>query len=228
MNELLFTVYILTVSTASIIALALGREALSGLICIQAVLVNLFVTKQITLFGLTATASDALAVGITLCLNLLQEYYSKQAAQRALFISFFGALFYVCTAYLTIAYTPAVTDTMSLHLQALLMPAPRLIAASLGTYALVQYLDLLLYAFLKEYFHHRFFMLRNYCTLIISQFMDTVIFSFLGLYGINESFRSLNTLTAIIITSFIIKLLVIALAVPFIALTRTFNRYDHS
>ena len=228
MNELLFILYILTVSVANIIALRLGKEALVGLVCIQAILVNLFVTKQITLLGLTATASDSLAVGITLSLNLLQEYYTKEAAKRTLYISFLGCLFYVCTAYLTIAYTPALTDTMSPHLCIMLLPAPRLIAASLATYGIVLSLDLLLYGLLKNYFHNNFFMLRNYCTLLITQLIDTVLFTFLGLYGINESFSSLETVTPIIITSYSIKLMVIALTVPFITLTRTFNRHSHS
>ncbi|MBA2306824.1 queuosine precursor transporter [Candidatus Dependentiae bacterium] len=228
MNELLFTVYILTVASANLIALALGKEALIGLVCVQAILVNLFVVKQITLLGFTATASDGLAVGITLSLNLLQEYYTKSAAQRALYISFLGCLFYVFTAYLTMAYTPSATDTMSSHLTALLVPTPRLIAASLSTYGIVQYLDVLLYGLLKRTFNHRFFMLRNYCSLMITQLMDTVLFSFLGLYGIHESFTSLHTLFSIIITSYAIKLMVIALAVPFITVARTFKRYTHS
>ena len=93
LNELIFLSYICVVSGASLIALALGKEALVALICVQAVLVNFFVTKQITLFGLTATASDALAVGATLALNLLQEYYQKPVARKAIWISFFAHFF---------------------------------------------------------------------------------------------------------------------------------------
>ena len=122
MNELIFIVYILVVSIAAIIASKWGKDALVGLICVQAVLMNLFVIKQITLFGLTATASDALAVGTTLSLNLLQEYYQKSAAQRAIWISFFCSLFYTGIALLHLAYIPAPTDTSSAFFAALLTP----------------------------------------------------------------------------------------------------------
>ncbi len=89
MNELIFLGYILAVSSAALLALRFGKEGLIGLICVQAVLVNLFVTKQISLFGFTATASDAMAVGITLTLNILQEYFQKATALKAIWISFF-------------------------------------------------------------------------------------------------------------------------------------------
>lgn len=225
MNELLFVAYIFIIAATHLTALFYGKEALIGLTCIQAILVNIFVTKQIILVGLTASASDALAVGISLSLNLLQEYYSKEVAKRALFISFLGCLFYIATVLLTLAYSPAPTDTASVHLEALCRPVPRLVVASLITYGIVQYIDLFLYASLKRLFGTRFFMLKNYSSLIIVQFIDTFLFSFLGLYGINKSFSSLETLLQIGITSYIIKLIVIAIIVPFIAGTKTLLRY---
>ncbi|MBA3751349.1 queuosine precursor transporter [Candidatus Dependentiae bacterium] len=224
MNELLFLCYIFTVATASIIALRLGKEALISLICIQAILTNLFVTKHITLLGLTATASDGLTIGIMLSLNLLREYYTKEIAQQAIFLSFLGALFYTCISFLTLSYIPAVTDTASAHFTALLTPMPRLVAASLFVSVSVQYLDLILYSFLNKLFHKRFFILRNYLTLTFTQFIDTILFTFVGLYGINESFTKMNTLFDIIITSYSIKLLVILIAVPFIKIANTFSR----
>jgi len=63
-NELIFLGYILTVSTATLVALRLGKEYLMGLIGSMVILANLFVLKKITLFGFTATASDAHSEGI--------------------------------------------------------------------------------------------------------------------------------------------------------------------
>ena len=92
MNELIFIGYIVIVSVASLIAARFGKEALIALISVEALLLNIFVLKQITLFGLTATAADALAVGSSLALNLFQEQYDKKTAQKAIWISFFCAL----------------------------------------------------------------------------------------------------------------------------------------
>ncbi len=222
MNELIFLGYILIVSLASIIAARAGKEALIALISVEALLLNIFVLKQITLFGLTATASDALAVGATLALNLLQEQYDKKTAQTAIWVSFFCALFYTIITLLHIAYAPAATDTVSPLFRALLLPTPRIIIASLSVYALVQNIDAYLYAYLKKNFEDISFVIRNYTSLLISQLIDTILFTFLGLYGINEGFSDLRTLFDIMIISYTIKVLIILIAVPFVRFAKSF------
>lgn len=226
LNEFIFVGYVITVSGASLIALSLGKEALTALICLQAVLVNFFVTKQITLFGLTATASDALAVGTTLALNLLQEYYHKTAARKAIWLSFFCSLFYTLISLFHLGYTPATTDTSAEAFDILLAPMPRIVIASLTVYLSVQYIDSALYGYLRAKLQDQHFILRNYGSLAVSQFIDTVLFSFLGLYGINESFSNLKTIIDIILISYIIKLLVIGIAVPFVRATKTLFRLE--
>ncbi len=221
MNEIIFLGYILAVSSAALLALRFGKEGLIGLICVQAVLVNLFVTKQISLFGFTATASDAMAVGITLSLNILQEYFQKAAALKAIWISFFCALFYTVMSILHSAYTPAATDLTSELFKTLLTPMPRLVIASLISYLIVQYSDTTLYGILKSRFGSRYFVARNYGSLALTQLLDTILFTFLGLYGINESFSNLSTLFDIMLVSYIIKVVVILLAVPYVRVART-------
>ncbi len=223
LNELVFLGYIFVVSSGALLALRFGKEGLVGFICVQAVLVNLFVTKQITLFGFTATASDALAVGITLSLNLLQEYFQKPAAIKAIWVSFYCALFYTVLSLLHITYIPALTDTSSTLFQTLLAPMPRLVGASLVTYLIVQFTDATLYGLLKSFFKDHYFVARNYATLALTQLLDTILFSFLGLYGLNESFSQISTLIDIIVVSYIIKLVVIFIAVPYVRLARTFK-----
>lgn len=222
LNELLFAGYVCIVSIASICALRLGKEALIALICLQAVLANLFVTKQIILFGFTATASDALAVGSALALNLLQEYWQKAIAIKTIWLSFFCSLFYTIICLFQLAYAPAATDTSSQAFIELLSPMPRIVIASLCIYLVAQHLDSALYAYFGKQLSGRHFILRNYSSLAIGQLVDTILFSFLGLYGINESFSSLKTLFDIIVVSYIIKLLVILIAVPFVRVTKSF------
>ena len=219
-NIILFFISIFCVSSASLIALKLGKQALIGLICVQTLLVNLFVCKEITLFGFSATASDSLAVGITLSFNLLQEYYGKLEAQKTIWVSFFCSLFYIIMGLLHLSYIPAPQDSSSEHFEALLSPMPRVVAASLVVFILAQNLDTLLYGFLSNRFKTRFFILRNYGSVAITQLVDTVLFSFLGLYKLNGHFMHLSTIFEIIIISYTIKLIVIAVATPFLALSK--------
>lgn len=221
-NELIFLGSIFAVSTAALAALRLGKDYLVGLISTMAVIVNLFVIKQITLFGFVATASDALAVGITLGLNLMQEYYGKQAALKTIWVGFFCALFYCLMSFIHLSYLPSSFDTSSPHYQALLSFMPRTIIASLSVYLIVQRIDAQLYGFLKKYFESRYFVLRNYGTLAFTQLLDTILFSFLGLYKMHAGYSSLSIIFEIIMVSTLIKLTVILIAVPYVRLAKIF------
>lgn len=220
-NEIIFFAYILIISTTLLIALKISREALVSFICIQAILVNLFVVKEIRLFNLTATASDALSVGITLGLNLIQEYYSKRQAQRAVWLSFLYAIFYCIVSKLHLMYRPDVENLgASKCFNVILGSTPRLIIASLFVYLITQNLDCVIYNYLANKVKKRYFILRNYGSALITQFLDTVLFSFLGLYKINKNFSSIETIVQIIIISYTVKLIVIFISAPYLALSK--------
>lgn len=227
MNELIFFGYIIAVTISSLIALKIGKEALIGLICVQAILVNLFVSKEIMLFGLTATASDALAVGTALSLNLTQEYFQKQAAQKAVLISFLCSLFYVIMTLFHLAYLPSATDASAIYFNALLQPMPRIVAASLIVYAIVQSIDCQLYGYACNILENRYFIFRNYGSLAITQLIDTILFSFLGLYGINEGFSSIKVIFEIIVISYLIKLITISIAAPFLGFVKRYIKTEN-
>lgn len=220
MNELIFLLYILFVSSASLFALRHGKELLISLICLQCVLVNLFVTKEITLFGLTATASDALGVGASLCLNLLQEYYGRSVAQKTIWLSFFCVAFYIVASLMHVSFIPAITDVSQSHFIALLSPMPRIVIASMIVYLITQHLECHLYAFFCKKFNNRRFVIRNYSSVAITQLVDTILFSFLGLYRLNSSFNTISVIIDIIIVSYMIKLIVLFIAAPFLAVSK--------
>ena len=214
MNELLFVASILFISSSALVALRLGREVLIALVCVQWILANLLVTQQITLLGLNATSSDALAVGAMLCLNLIQEYFGKALARKTIFIGFGTTLFYAIITLVHVTYTPSPFDTMHSCFYMILAPMPRLLAASMITYLVVELCNYKLYALLSSQKVPLSFTLRNYIATGTSQLLDTVLFSFLGLYG------RVDSLWSIILVSYTIKLAVIMLATPFISLSR--------
>jgi uncharacterized integral membrane protein (TIGR00697 family) len=59
--------------------------------------------------------------------------------------------------------------------------------------------------------------LRNSCSLFCSQAVDTILFTFLGLYGIVSSLVDIMTM------SFVIKVLIITLFAPFLALAKKYE-----
>jgi uncharacterized integral membrane protein (TIGR00697 family) len=222
-NEIIFIIHTLFITASTLAALSLGSHCLVAFIGVQCVLANLFVIKQITLFGLSATCADAFTVGATLSLNLLQEYFGKNIAKKAIWINFFILIFYTIISQIHVWYQSNTFDTMQQHFVPILHLMPRITIASLLVYLFVQLLDYYLYGLLKQKLNHRFLVARNYASIALCQLIDTILFSFLGLYGIVENIGH------IIIVSYSIKLVSILLATPFISFSRhIFNRMNTS
>lgn len=213
-NELLFFLQVSIMGIFALVCLRLGQTALTCFVTVSCILANLFVVKQITLCGLTATASDAYSIGAVLGLNLIQEYYGREKAQKAIVISFALLIFYCLVSQFHLAYSPCMSDSMDPHYQAILSFMPRIIIASLFVYATIQYIDALFYSSLKKLSAGRYLVPRNIITLSVCQLLDTVLFSYIGLYGI------VNNIGEIIIVSYGIKLAAIALSIPFIAFSK--------
>lgn len=213
-NESIFLAQSLFMGAALLVALRLGKEALIALIALLAVLANLFVVKQISLFGFNATAADAYAVGCMLGINLLQEYYGKPTAKQAVLISFFVSIIFTVSSQVHRLYLPFVHDTTHHAFETILCCTPRIVIASLISYCIVQLCDIKLYGFLKAHLNNRWYLIRNYGSVSVSQLLDTVLFSFLGLYAI------VDNIWHIIFVSYVIKIAVLLLSTPFLILSQ--------
>jgi queuosine precursor transporter len=213
-NELIFLAHVIIISAITVLALKRSKETLIATVAIFCVLANLFVLKQIDLFGFTPTASDAFSVGAILGLNLLQEYFGKNTAKNAMWTCFFVTIFYSIVSQIHIAYTPSVYDTSSVHFNFILKFMPRLAITSILVTLLVQVMDRILYEFLKNKFHDKYFAMRNFISLFIVQAIDTVLFTLFGLWGI------VDNLWDIIIVSFVVKVATILISVPIISIFR--------
>lgn len=214
MNELLFLLHLFCIGATTLIMLKFGGQALVAFLCTQAILANLFVIKQITLFGLNATASDIYIVGSVLSLNLIQEYYGKQLARKAIWISFALLIFYTIVSQIHIGYIPSIFDFTQIHYQNLLSYMPRLTTASIIVYLIVQHFDTYFYAILKRAFQGKHLLMRNMISISVSQALDTVLFSLLGLYGI------IDNIGQVMLVSFTIKIITMILLTPAVLLIK--------
>lgn len=220
LNEPIFFLQIACVGLGSIIALYLGYGALTAYTALLGVLSNLLVCKEVVLFGFTVTASDSIAVGFILALNLIQEWYGKQAARKTIFVNFFIFLSYLVLTQIHNWHVPAPTDVFHEHYALIFSLMPRLALASITTYLVVQFTDSILYGWLSKLFCGRMFAVRSIFSLCFSELLDTVLFSFLGLYG------SVSNISDIIIFSYIVKLISISCFIPLIALVKRLIPHD--
>lgn len=220
-NELIFLLHSALIGLTALGALAFGRSALVAFVCIQCILANMFVLKQTTLLGLNATCADAFSIGATIGLNLLQEYYGRGITKRTIWLNFFFLVFFAVISQIHLWYLPSAFDTTQNHFSALLGFMPRIVVASFVVYLIAQMVDFYLYGWLKKVWTSRFLVLRNYASISVSQFVDTVLFSFLGLYGI------IDNIGEVILVSYAIKLGAIIVATPFVIMSRQiYNRSE--
>jgi len=213
-NELLFSLQIVIINITVLIVGKFGKSALTAYVSLLFIMANIFVIKQINLFGLTITSADSFIIGISFSLNLLQEFWGKEQAQKAVWISFILSIFYVLISHCIVAYIPASIDDAQIHLMYLTTYTVRIVAASFVTYLITQFIDIHFYAYLKKITHDQYFIARNYISISTSQFIDTVLFSYLGLFGI------VSNIGHIIFMSYTIKLITIVCATPFLAFTK--------
>jgi queuosine precursor transporter len=213
-NEIFFFIQVFLCVGFTLIAARMGPYALAALIALNGVLANLFVVKQVTLFGLNVTCSDVFAVGSIIGLNLMQEHFGKEAAKKVIKVSFFAMLFFVLVSQIHLWYAPASQDETHAAFRTILSSTPRLVFASIGVYFLVQRLDVLLFGWLKKIFQDKRLGIRMGISLVLSQFTDTALFTFAGLYGIVAS------LFDVIVLSFAIKCLVILCSAPLVSLVK--------
>lgn len=200
MNEYIFLLHLLLSACLLWPFLRLGKEALFAWVTLQPILANLFVLKQVALFGFTVTCSDVYAVSSALGLNLLQEQYGKECAKKAVWASFLLLVFFVIMAFWHLLYYPSASDYTHNAYSAILSSTPRLVAASVASFLCVQWFDLQFYAYLRAQREKLSLFGRNIISLTMSQFIDTLLFTFLGLYGI------VSELFDVFLVSFCIKL----------------------
>lgn len=203
-NELVFFAEVLLIVGCILGALKIGKEAVTTAVAVFALIANLFVLKQIKLFGLEVTASDAFAVGSLLGLNALQEFFGRDEAKRSIWITFYFMLFFALVSQLHLLFQPSESDWAHPSFLTLLSPSFRLLVASIGVFFIVQQIDIRFFSFLKNKLPSASFPLRSFLSLLVSQFFDTVLFSFAGLFGLVASVLD------IIVVSLAIKCIAIA------------------
>jgi len=178
-TELIFFSEAFLLAGLSLLMLYWRKEALIAFFVLQLICANLFVLHLINLFGWTVTSTDVFTIGTLFTLTCLQERYGKSVARGAIWIGvamvgIFGlvSLFHGHT-----------------------LSTPRIFFSSIAACFLADRLDLFLYRSFKMRIALRFALAT-----LISQFIDTALFTALALTG-----RDLN-LKDIFVFSFIVKI----------------------
>jgi uncharacterized integral membrane protein (TIGR00697 family) len=155
--------------------------------------------KQINLFGLNVTASDTFSVSSIFALNILQEKFGKNDANKAVNISLVFLCLFLILSQLHLLYAPIDVDTTHNSFKIIFNHSPRIIISSIAIFYLSQKIDLLIFSWLQNKFLDKWLSFRIITATLLSQLFDTCGFSFIALFGI------VNTIFDIILFSTVIK-----------------------
>ncbi len=221
MNELLFFCHIAVLLSVIVIALKLGREALLVAFCLQVLLANLFVTKQISLFTLDVTATDVFTIGSIITLHLIEEYFGKKSSSKALMLMLFTLGLFLVMAKMHLLYMPSSFDVSQSSFRMLLDSTPRIMISSIVVTIAAMRLSLFLLRKGKQIFPNTKVLFISTAALILTQIFDTIAFSYLALYHIVAS------LFDIILISLLIKTILIFCMNPISVFAKRFMKVSH-
>ena len=207
----IFFIYIVLAAVALLCALKIGKEAVIGIIAVEAVLLHLMITNKLDLFGFRSEASEALLVAAGLGLNLVHEYFGEEAVKKSIATSTLCALVFSLAFYLHIAFGQISTSCLIDFAEI----TPRLLIASCISFFIGQTIEAYLYTYLLEQKKlEKQFILRNYIVAFIGQFLDTILFTLGAWYGLHGDLMSM------IFYGCALKFFVIICATPFLALSK--------
>lgn len=197
----------------------------TGLYCVSAiatVLANIEVAVLINAFGMEQTLGNVLFASTFLITDILSECEGKKAANKAVWLGVFSSLFFLLLSQSWRIYIPSENDTIHSSIQAVFSNTPRMIVASLVVYAISQLFDVWLYhkwwAFTEKKFgdKRRFLWLRNNGSTLISQILNTALFTLFAFWGTYD----VKTLVSIFLSSYIIYIFTSLLDTPCLYLAR--------
>jgi queuosine precursor transporter len=213
MNLAIFFFHLTVVLSLLVLAVRWGKTALILFFTLCFYLANFFVTMQIDLFGLTVTCSDAYTVGCFFSMGLMQHLYGKSYAKKSLYLAFSFLFAFLLLSQVQLFYKPSIHDQVFPLFRLLLQQSPRIIFASFFAFFVSQRCNLFLLALLKKI---QTFSLSGALTIatLFSQLIDTLLFSFIGLY------HHAAHLSHIIWVSFAIKAFLTLISFPMTYLLR--------
>lgn len=197
-----------------LISYRIGKVALACFFAISNLLANLFVTKQISLFSMNITATDAYTVCAILSLNLIQEYFGKKTASKIIYASTLMSLYFFIAGQIHLQYIPNAYDQTQYAFQKILSSSPRIVLSSIGIAFVSQKLDLIFFKFLKKINYRLSFLQRSSLSFIVSQTIDTVLFTYLAIGHLIKNSGD------VILFSMIVKMLSFTVGVLMIFLYR--------
>lgn len=230
MNELLLIGSVIIIYGLVLLAYKLfGKTGLYIMTVITTIIANIEVLILVDGFGLEQTLGNVMFASTYLITDILSENEGKKCASKAVLIGVFtSVVMLIFTQYMRL-YIPSQNDWAKEYINAIFATTPRLVLGSIAGYVVSQFFDVWLYhawwnfTEKKSGNKRKFLWLRNNGSTLISQLINTIIFttiSFAGWYDV-------STLITIMISSYVIYIFTSLLDTPAVYLARKMKEKEN-
>lgn len=217
-NEILWLLLLVTNFMSILFAYYFfGKTGLYIWIPIATILANIQVLKMVDLFSIGVTLGNITYASSFLVTDILSENYGKKHARKAVFIGFFSLAATVLIMNLALLFEPNEFDFIQQSLKNIFALLPRIALASLVAYGISQLHDVWAYNYWSNIVPgDRFMWLRNNASTMVSQLIDSLLFTFIAFWGL----LPMNEFLQILITTYLLKWMVAAIDTPFLYIAR--------
>ncbi len=226
-NELILIVTLIIAYSMVIILVKFFQE--QGLFLwttIATIASNIEVLIVINAFGMEMTLGNILFASTFLATDIASEIYGKKVAQKTVTLGIATSVIFILISQSWLLYKPAESDWAFSSIRDVFSNTPRLMLASLLVYAIVQMFDVWLYHkwwdFTSRKFgdSQRFLWLRNNGSTLVSQLLNTILFTWGAFYGVHEA----GTLVSIAASSYVIFIVTSLADTPFVYIARKLRK----
>ena len=225
-NELLLILSLIVIYSSVLIWYKLfGRSGMYCFTVFATIAANIEALILIDAFGMEMTLGNILFAATFLITDILSETDGKKSAQKAVHVGITTNILFIIISQSWLMYVPSVNDWASPSISAVFSNTPRMMLSSLLVYVIVQNFDVWMYHFWWDWStkrwgsSRRFLWLRNNGSTLLSQMLNTVLFTGFAFWGTYD----LPTLISIAISSYVIFIVTSLADTPFIYMARAIH-----
>lgn len=222
-NELLLLIDLVFIYTAVVLFYRfLGKTGLYCWTVIATIAANIEVLMVVDAFGMEQTLGNILFASTFIVTDILSETEGKKAANKAVVIGIATSFVFIVISQLWLLYTPNENDWAFSPIKQIFSNTPRLMLSSFTVYAIVQVFDVFAYHAIWEKTtakfgnSRKFLWLRNNAATLLSQLLNSFLYSFAAFYGIYP----IKTVLNIVFSSYAIFIVTSLLDTPVVYAAR--------
>ena len=175
------------------------------------IVANIIAVKLVSI-GAWIVPAGVIAYPLTfLFTDVISELYGRKIASRVIWVGFGVSVLMVILVFGGGLLPAAPFWEGQPAYQSILGMVPRITLASMIAYLVSQHHDVFAFHFWRQKTRDRFLWLRNNASTMVSQALDSAIFITIAFWGIVPA----GTLTNMLLTQYVIKLIIAVLDTPF-------------